>query len=238
MPDTDILSDSETAKDDAETKAETKVEAKAEDTKTESNPPPAKPVAKVDDLKITEDAVDLDALDVDGLLKKSGVTREDVAAKFLETGKLDPAHAAAFKKIGVPRAIAEHMLSLELEKAKFQHARIADFQKEAEQIAGGAEQLGTLRAWAKTNMPKSKLDALNLALEKDPSTYPDMIATIQRHYNASNKTSVNTPGRAAAGDSIPSDKELSNLHNLARAGNAEAIKKLGKVPLARSSALL
>lgn len=65
--------------------------------------------------------------------------------------------------------------------------------REGDRVAGGAEQHVALRAWARTNIPKSELEEMNSRVRSDPSYYPKMVQTLRERQRGGGVTPDGAP---------------------------------------------
>lgn len=145
------------------------------------------------------DQVDLDSLDLEGVLKHVGydspTKQEALATKFAKDGKLDDADYAAFKKAGVPKAVVNRMMELEMTAAAAVHKTIATYARDAEAEAGGADELASLRRWAVENLPKERIERFNKIIKADPSSYPAVVRVMNEEFKKSNAGTSNKAGQ-------------------------------------------
>lgn len=86
------------------------------------------------------------------------------AKQFFDNGKLDDGAYEALQAKGIPRAMVDQYI--QGQQAMYQQA-----QAQVETALGGAEQVQKILAWAGTNLPQARQDALNAQLATaDPAT--------------------------------------------------------------------
>lgn len=122
--------------------------------------------------------------DVPDLIKKAGLDMAAVEKQYLEAGDLTAEQYAAIRKAnpGLSKAAIKAIADGQAAKAQLrQHAQQAVV-GEAQQIAGGKEQLDNLRQWAATNIPQERLDRLNKQVVADPTFYPEMIRLLRSEH--------------------------------------------------------
>lgn len=183
------VSESDTPKPDTAPKPEAK--------QPETKPEP-KADAAVDDLMLAPKVpdIDLDSLDVEGLLKHAGLEgkQTEIAQHLLEKGDLPAETYAALKKIGIPKAIAKQFVKYEAEGAS---RLVVKYKAEAEAVAGGPEELENVRTWFTENTDKKELEQFDKMVRQDPSFYPRLIEIARARFEKANgPRSSNKPGFA------------------------------------------
>ena len=212
--------------------SDTKPDAKQGDTKPEPKPEPkadAKPEPKADaaveDLLLAgkKADVDLDLLDVDGLLKHAGLEgkQNEIAKHLLEKGDLPEETYAALKKIGIPKAIAKKFVQMEAEAAS---RTVVKYKAEAEQIAGGADELENIRTWFTENTDKKELEQFDKMVRQDPAFYPRLIEIARARFEkAGGPRSKNKPGLPGSSAVPEMPKSIAEQREiLRRAANGDA----------------
>lgn len=207
-------------------KEEPKVEAKVDDKLSIDKP--TKPVETTKVEEIPDDA------DVPTILSKVGVTAESIVEEYTKNGKLTEEQYAAFKAKGFSKAVVNTFIEGSKAKAELVTQGVASVKAEAAKIAGGEEQLQTLRTWAANNIDAERLKRLNAQVEADHRFYPEMVRIIESEYRAKNGIS---DGEFVGGGSQQSTvstpkniKEFNALSRRAAEGDAAARRIIMSTP--------
>lgn len=209
-----------------------KPEVKAPEVKPAAKPEP-KPEAGIEDLLLAgkKAEVDLDALDMDGLLKHAGLEgkQTEIAKHLMDNGDLPADTYAALKKIGIPKAVAKRLLQAEAEAAS---RSVVKFKAEAEKVAGGAVELENIRAWFTENTDKAELEQFDSMVRRDPAFYPKLIEIARARYEKDNgPRSSNKPGFAGTPAVAEMPKDIAGQREVlkrAAAGDVAAQKIVSK----------
>lgn len=123
------------------------------------------------------------------LIERAGLDREAVTKQLQEQGKLTDEQMQALVKAGngnISQADIDDYIEGQKAKAQLAQASIQNATTQAVEAAGGQEQHEHLRTWAGTNLKgkDSVFDAINEAVDKDPSKYPDLIRYVAQQHKA------------------------------------------------------
>lgn len=123
---------------------------------------------------------------VAGLLKRAGLEGQEteLGKQWLEKGELSPEQYEAFGKLNLDRESVDVFMAGQAALAKVSEQRVVGFVTQAEKIAGGSEQLETLRNWAAREFDQERLSRLNAAVESDAAFYPEMVQILSAEYAA------------------------------------------------------
>lgn len=173
----------------------------ADTAKTPSAPTPsASPTPAAETLSLIPAPADLDSMDFDSLLKHSGIDAESVTKSWKETGKLGDDAYAALKKVGVPRAVADRLMTLEMQAAVTGIESVKINKAKGIEVAGGEDQLNAYVKWASEGgMDKDVLASLDAAVKKNPSKYPEVVKTIKAAFISAKGGDLSAPNKAGVG---------------------------------------
>jgi hypothetical protein len=116
---------------------------------------------------------------VDEILTAAGLKADELGAQWATEGKLTDEQYAALKAKGIPKGVVnQHMQAAQLAYT----TTMQTAQSQATQIAGGEQQLETLRQWAASNMPEY-LKPLNEQVRTNPALYPQLMEGIKTAYS-------------------------------------------------------
>lgn len=153
---------------------------------------------------------------VDEILTAAGLKADELGAQWASEGKLTDAQYAALKAKGIPKGVVnQHMQAAQLAYT----TTMQTAQSQAVQIAGGEQQLETLRQWAASgNMPEY-LKPLNEQVRTNPALYPQLMEGIKTAYSAKHGAGSLVTGSSArpAASAFTSVKEFEGA--LARVRN-------------------
>lgn len=166
------------------------------------------------------------------MLDRAGLKAEALAETWKSGGKLSDEQYAALKKVGVTRGMANEYLGMVHETADARQWRVDRAISEAESVAGGKQQLETLRQWAGSGgVATDRLARLNAQLKNDPGFYPDYIRLIATEHQTAVGAGKAQPiiggNRAPVSTGIPKDsREMAALTAAAARGDADAISRI------------
>ena len=178
---------------------------------TETIKAPAAPASPgsapaAESLSLIPAPADLDSMDFDSLLKHSGIDAESVTKSWKETGKLGDDAYAALKKVGVPRAVADRLMTLEMQAAVTGIESVKINKAKGIEVAGGEDQLNAYVKWASEGgMDKDVLASLDAAVKKNPSKYPEVVKTIKAAFISAKGGDLSAPNKAGVG--VPAGTE-------------------------------
>ncbi len=202
--------------------------------------PPATTNDSIQDLLVgtpTETALDLDTATMDDIRKFAGITpeRETAMAKsFKETGKLSDQDYAAFKKIGVPRVVADQIVGIKIAEAvATANATASTLKAKAVAMLGGADKLATVMDWARKGGVDADIAKANDdAIRANPAMYTTVVAAYKAMYEAKagdgKQPATGNRSVTGSGSGRLSHKELKNLNARAAAGDRSAAEELGR----------
>lgn len=201
----------------------------------------AKPEAKPTDslgIKPGEQAPAADEdLDIDGVLGKAGLKGDDLAAAFVNDGKLSDEHYAALKKVGFPRKVVDAIVGSQV---AIMETKVTSAKSKAVEIAGGEQQHEQLRQWAAKNMEPEWLQKYSDRIAKDPAAYVEMMEIVAaRHARTHGGGGEVIQGTAAASSrptAFATNTEMLNAmrESQRKFGNwekdAELVKRINATP--------
>lgn len=197
----------------------------------------AKPT-KTADLSIETPTPDAE-FDVPTLVNKAGLRLDELQAQFSTSGDLTQDQYAAIRKVrpgltnGDIKAMARGMVA----EAALRAQAMEKVVTEAQQIAGGEQQLTLLRAWAAQNITPERLQRLNSQVKADPAFYPDMVRLLTAEHSAAVGAGKAQPliGGTAANGAVapPSPAEYKDLERRAMSGDKSAIARIMAMPPAK-----
>lgn len=190
-------------------------------------PKPSTPAPGADLLSLTPAPVDVDSLDFDGLIKHAGLNVQAATEQWKKDGKLGDEQYAALKKVGVPKAVADRLMALEMKAAITSIEGAKVYHAKGVEVAGSPEAHETIKAWAANGgIDKAVLSALEASVKADPSKYPEVIRVIKAAYVKEKGGDLSAPNRTGSGvpagsPALNSFKDLSKTMEALRRGTPE-----------------
>ena len=170
---------------DALVKSYVELEKKSSTPKPEPSKPTPTAEPKDEGLAITT-AEPGTELTVEDIFKRTGLDPKATSEKWVKNGKLDAADYQAFGRGGWGKDIVDMVFQGQAALAEVAKTKRAGYVKDAEGVAGGANELEVLRAWARGSMDSKRLAQLNDVLNSNESFYADYIGIINAEYKKAN----------------------------------------------------
>ncbi len=160
----------------------------------------------------------------------SGKERE-LASRFDEKGELTEDQYKSLEKAGRSREEIDNHFKGLLAIARERNGKLIG---EAEEIAGGTDQLKALRSWAAESLPKEKVAAWNKEITDKPENFPAIVRQINHEYQKQVDSGNVRPligGTSVVGGAGAKDgAEFSALVRRAERGDKGAMAKITATP--------
>lgn len=184
--------------------------------------------SKLGQRTVTSDA------SLEEFLGKAGLKPEDLGKAYKETGKLSDDHYKKLAELGVPKAVADKFIASEAAIAQAHAREIEAVRNDVAKMVGGPDQLNNLLSSAKQFLAPEEIDAVNARLA-NPVTVRQEVAALQARYQTHIGAGRSAPIVNAGTPTInplaaSSLKEFNQLAAQARAGNAEARRRMLATP--------
>lgn len=114
------------------------------------------------------------SMDVPAILARAGLSNEDLVTNWSSDGKLSDDQYAKLQGAGYSRTVVDTFLHGQYEISQSGGRQQQEMQRNAFEMAGGAEQYDNLSKWASTHYPPAKIDEMNKRLEQ-PLSYEGAI---------------------------------------------------------------
>ena len=210
-----------TAAEDAYKNIERMITAKGQSSTTPTGTNQTSQLPLPEDEPVDEDA------DLDAIVKKAGLSGEELGRAYLENNKLTDEQYAKIKKVmpGATKKVIDTVLGAQAQagKAKWQESI-----SKAQQIAGGDNELKNLMQWAKGNVDAATLEPLTRQASRDPNFYPSFVKFLANEYASQNGTKPTGGGvgpRVPAGNTpaVTTRAEYRSLLQRAQGGDPAAL---------------